>query len=294
VKFAKNTALLLLALSFSSSRASAQNPDTMMPEASAAKAKQLLAQMIDATGGVNFLRARESECSGRRSQFGHNNDTTSYIQVKEYWRYPDKYRIEFSKKGNIVDIFNGEEGWTMDHSGVSDEPGEKLLEFQDRLTKNPWNLLRYRLREEGMAYRYVGLDLIDLRPVDWVELVDRQQRTYRIAIQKDNHLMVRFKVITSDNPVDNPSDNNPYNTGPERNEEETSYANYHAMDGIQTPLQIARSRNGRRMFQAFYESCTYSPNLPPDFFTRAALNQRFQEVGSRTDKKKAGKTQERE
>jgi len=34
--------------------------------------------------------------------------------------------------------------------------------------------------------------LIDLKPVDWIELVDRAERTYRIAVQRDNHLMVRF------------------------------------------------------------------------------------------------------
>jgi hypothetical protein len=254
-----------------------QNPETMMPEASATKAKQILAQMLDAMGGQNYLRVRESECTGRKSEFGHNNALTSYLEFKEYWRFPDKYRIDFGKKGNIIDLFNGREGWTVDHDGVGEEPADRVDEFQDRLMKDPGHLFRYRLKEEGMVYRYGGTDLIDLKPVDWVEMSDRQERTYRIAVQRDNHLMARFTVIIRDQ------------ESGQLIEEVTSYANYHTIGGVETPLQVARTRNDRRILQAFYDSCTYNPNLEPNFFTKAALQQRFQEVGSRADKKKAAK-----
>ena len=268
---------LLLSAIVPAPRANAQNPETMMPEASASKTKQILAQMLDAMGGAAYLHARELQCSGRMSQFGHNADLTSYLEFKTYWRFPDKHRIDIGKKGNIIDSFSGREGWTMDHDGVSEEPADRLQEFQEQLAKDPHYLLRYRLREEGLVYRYAGTDLIDLRPVDWVELSDREERTYRIAVQRDNHLMVRFAVITKDQA-----------TG-ERIEEVTSFANYHPFDGVQTPLQVSRTREGRRIFQAFYDSCTYNPNLSENFFTKAALEQRFREVGSKADKKKAAK-----
>ena len=258
-------------------RGFAQNPQTMMPEASASKAKQLLAQMIDAMGGQAFLNFRESQCTGRMSEFGHNADLTSYLEFKDYWRYPNLNRIDFGKKGNIIDLFTGNDGWTLDHDGISEEPSERVFEFQDKLRKDPKHLLRYRLKEEGMAFRYGGQDLIDLKPVDWVELQDSDQRTYRIAAQRENHLLVRYTVITKDT------------ESGDLVEEVTSYSNYHLLDGVQTPLQAVRTRNGRRMFQAFYDSCTYHPNLAPDFFSKAALERRFDEVGSRADKKKAGK-----
>jgi outer membrane lipoprotein-sorting protein len=270
----------LLAGVLAAGSASAQNPETMMPEASATKAKQILAQMLDATGGQNYLHLRELQCTGRKSEFGHNNALTSYLEFKEYWRFPDKYRIDFGKKGNIIDLFDGKEGWTVDHDGVGEEPADKVDEFQDQLMKDPGHLFRYRLKEEGMMYRYGGVDLIDLKPVEWVELSDREERTYRIAVERDNHLMVRFTVITRDE------------ASGQQVEEVTSYANYHMLGGVETPLQVARTRNGRRMLQAFYDSCTYNPNLEPNFFSKAALQQRFQEVGTRADKKKAAKARD--
>jgi hypothetical protein len=272
--------MALLAEAALGSRLVAQNPETMMPEASAAKAKQILAQMLESMGGQAYLYVHESQCSGRLSHFGHNNDLTSYLEFKDYWRYPDKNRTDYGKKGNIIDLFTGDDGWTMDHDGVSEEPSEQVNDFLEQLRKDPQHLLRYRLKEEGMVYRYSGADLIDLKPVEWVELQDRDGRTYRIAVQRENHLMVRFTVITKDS------------ASGELMEEVTSYANYHPIDGVETPLQVARTRNGRRIFQAFYDSCTYNPNLSADFFTKAALERRFDEVGSRADKKKAARTRD--
>ena len=98
-----------------------QNPDTMLPEQNLAKAREILNQLLDALGGQSFLEARERECDGRRAQFGHNGELTGFIDFKDYWRYPDKHRTDYSKKRNIIDLFNGNEGWTMDRGGVSEE-----------------------------------------------------------------------------------------------------------------------------------------------------------------------------
>ena len=266
---------LLVALLSMSMRVAAQNPDTMMPDANAAKAKQILAQMIDAFGGPAYLNARESECSGRMSPIARGTDRTETIPFKVYWRYPDKTRTDIGKKGNVIDLFAGNDGWTLDHDGVSEEPSEKVDNFRVQLLNNPHYILRHRLNEEGMSIRWAGLDLIDLKSVDWVELTDSRQRVYRMAVARETHLLVRFKVYTSAEANELPD------------EDVTFYSNYHPFDGVQTAMQISREHNSRRISQLFYETCRYNPNLPTDFFTRASLEQRFREVGSRSDKKSA-------
>src|SRR6266404_1721590 len=103
---------LLVALSPSHLRA--QNPDNMMPEERTAKGKQVLEQLITALGGSTYLDIRESNCEGRLAQFGHSGELTGYTPFKVYWRYPDKNRTDFSKKGVIVNVYNGDRGWTLD------------------------------------------------------------------------------------------------------------------------------------------------------------------------------------
>ena len=276
-RFACAALIVFLAMSW---RAAAQNPDTMMPDASAAKAKQILAQMIETFGGPAYLNARESECSGRMSPIGRGNDRTPTISFKVYWRYPDRTRTDIGKKGNIIDLFAGSDGWTLDHDGVSEVPPEKVDDFRIQLLNNPHYIFRHRLKEEDMSLRWAGLDLIDLKQVDWIELTDSRQRAYRVAVDRSSHLMVRFKVYT------------PAETNELPDEDVTFFSNYHPFDGIQTAMQISRENNGRRISQVFYESCRYNSNLPADFFTRASLEQRFREVGSRSDKKEAAKARE--
>jgi hypothetical protein len=255
-------------------RAAAQNPDMLMPEVSAAKAKELLQQMIQALGGPAYLRVRESVCDGRLAQFGHNGDLTGYQNFRDFWRYPDKNRTEYTKKRNFVELFAGDAGWTLDKGGVSEEPAGAVTDFQEQTKKDMDNLLRLRLNEEGMSFRYGGSDVVDLKQVDWVEIVDRERRTFRIAVDRESHLPVRCVVVTRNDMTR------------ERTEEITFYSNFQTLDGVETPMQIARERDGRRSFQVFYLECHYNTGIPDELFTRASLEKRYSETASKKDKKK--------
>ena len=106
--------------------------------------------LLDALGGPAFLEVRERECDGRRAQFGHDGELMGFIDFKDYWRYPDKHRIDYSKKRNIIDAFDGNEGWTMDRAGVSEEPAEAVSDFQALVKHSVDNLLRYRAERQRL------------------------------------------------------------------------------------------------------------------------------------------------
>ncbi len=265
--------LVVSALAGAAQRAAAQNPETMMPEQSAAKAKQLIQQVIEGLGGKAFLGVRESDCEGRLAQFGHNGDLTGYINFRDYWRYPDKNRTDYAKKGVIIDLYAGDQGWTMDKGGVTEQPASAITDFQEQVKTDFGNLLRLRLNEEGMVFRFGGGDFVDLKQVDWVEIVDRERRTFRIAIDRETHLPIRMVVITRNDATR------------ERTEEVTIFSTFHPQDGVETPFQLTRTRDGRRVYQAFFTGCKYNPGFPDDLFTRAALEKHFSEVGKKGKKK---------
>jgi outer membrane lipoprotein-sorting protein len=256
---------------------SAQNPDTLLPEASAAKAKQILQQLIDTLGGPAYLNIRDSDCEGRLARFGHNGELTGYTNIKVYWRYPDASRTDYSKKGVVINLYNGDKGWTLDKGGVSELSPVSIADFQEQTKRDINNLLRVRLKEPGMVIRFGGSDIVDLKTVDWVELVDSEQRNFRLAVDRSSHLLVRAVVTTEDE------------TTHDRSVQTNIYTNFQLMDGAQTPLQITTDRDGRRLSQIFFAFCKYNPGFPSDFFTKAALDKRFSEVGSkkyRDEKKK--------
>ena len=158
----------------------AQHAEYMDPELSAAKAKQVLQQLIAALGGPAYLAMKSSECEGRYANFGHNGETSGYVQAKNIWSYPDKLRIEYGKKGNIIDLYAGEVGWTLDKGGVSEEPATSMSDFQESLLRSLNYLLRVRLNEPGLLLRYGGAGVDELREVEWAEITDTQERTFRI------------------------------------------------------------------------------------------------------------------
>jgi hypothetical protein len=249
--------------------AQAQHAEYMDPELSAAKAKQVLQQLIAALGGPAYLNMKSSECEGRYANFGHNGETNGYMQAKNIWSYPDKLRIEYGKKGNIIDLYAGEVGWTLDKGGVSEEPATSMSDFQESLQRNLNYLLRVRLNEPGLLLRYGGTGVDELREVEWVEITDTQERTFRIAMDRNSHLPVRMIVRTVDNETR------------ERREDVTIYTNFQPKEGVQMPMQVSRHRDGRRINQAFFDKCEINPNLPADFFTKASLEQRFKEVSGK-------------
>jgi outer membrane lipoprotein-sorting protein len=276
-RFAGLAALLgVLCASF----ATAQHPDTLMPEASAAKAKQILRELINALGGPSYTEVRESNCEGRLARFGHNGELTGYTPFKVYWHFPDKNRTDYSKKGVIINLYDGDKGWTLDRGGVTELPAPEVADFQEQTKRDINNLLRLRLQEPRMTVRFGGTDVVDLRTVDWVEITDSEQRNFRLAVDRSSHLLVRSVITIQDE------------TMHDRNVETSIYTNYQMMDGVRTPLQITTDRDGRRVNQVFFTFCKYNPGFPADLFSKAALDKRFSEVGSKKYKDEKKKEKE--
>lgn len=259
--------LLLLPL------ARAQNPEILMPDASAAKAKGILQQAIEGLGGAAYLNVHNSDCTGRFAQFQHSGEIGGYIQVREYREMPDKLRVEYDPKATIIDVYAGDKGWSLDRSGVSDLPADGMADYQEQLKMQMGNVLRNRMNESSLFFRYGGSDVVDLKPADWVEIGD-QGRTLRIAVGRGDHLPIR-SVLQQRDPK----------TG-ERTERSTFYTSYHLIDGIQTPFRESRFLNGRQVYQMFLDSCSYDVDLPADFFTRASLERRSSEGHGKNKKKK--------
>ncbi len=243
-----------------------------MPAESAAKAKVILQQTIDALGGPAYLNVRNYSCIGRYAAFEHSGALGAFMELRTYRELPDKERVEYDKDAKIVDIYSSQGAWTMDRGGVSDLPADAAKDFQEQLKVDINMILRYRLSEDGIVLRYGGTDTVDLKEADWVEISDHEGRTVRVAIDKRTHLPIRTDVTTRD-----PKTNEKTETG-------RFYSNYHPIGGIQTPFQISSFRNNAQTTQTFSESCQYNTDLAPDLFTRAGLDARWTELRKKMKK----------
>ena len=252
----------------------AQDSEALMPDQSKARALQLIQQAIDTLGGAAYLNVHTVTCRGKLSQFSHQGDLNGYEKFVDYSEPPYKDRTENIPKRNLISVFNKDKGWILDRGGVADAPQTDLAQFEEDIKKDIDNILRNRIHESGMIIRYGGSDVVDLKEADWVELVDSENRTIRIAFARSNHLPIR-KVVETRDP----------NTQM-KSEEMEYYSLYMPIAGIETPYQITRERNGLKVYQVFFDTCEYNANVPDSLFTKESLEQRWSEVGKKEKNKK--------
>jgi len=255
--------------------ATAQDDQFLMPEQSAAKGKQILEQAIEALGGTAYLNVHDATCTGRIGTFDHSGELTGFGHFIDYSVPPFKERQENLPKRNIIEVYNGNKGWELDRGGVSEAPQVDLVDFQEGVKKDLDNILRHRMHEPDMTIRYGGPDIIDGWKADWVELVDSENRTIRIAFATNTHLPIRKTVDTRDARTRM------------KTQEVEYYSNYHPLEGIETALQITRERNNIKIFQAFFDKCDYNTNLADSLFTKESLDQRWSQVGKKEMEKEA-------
>jgi hypothetical protein len=286
-------AILLLAAACACARlASAGQSQELPPEESSAKGRQVLQRVIAALGGQAYLNVRDTQCDGRTAQFGTAGTLMGFTLYRDIWLLPDKNRIEYISKGEhtivgflmgaedlyithggaTMTVFNGNEGWSLDKSGVSNQPDDLIKDFNEQLKSEMNNVLRKRLNEPGMDVEYGGTDLIDLKEAEWIEFTDSDHRFMRLGIDKFSHLPLRW-VVVSRNPDTR-----------DRTEAITSYTQYLLQEGVKTPLSIELSRNDRKISQTFLSACKYNSDLAPQMFTRAALEQAAKEINKKGNK----------
>lgn len=254
----------------------------LLPEESAAKARQVLQQVVAALGGQAYLNVRDTDCEGRAAQYGLAGDITGLGPFHDQWLLPDKNRTEYNVKGqhsvvgfilgvdglefthggSLITVFTGNQAWILDKSGVSDQPDDVVKNFNEQVKSGMNNMLRRRMNEPGVEVRYGGPDVVDLKEAEWIEFTDSDHRDLRLAVEKSNHLPLRWVVTTRDSETR------------ERTGMATSYTQYMLQDGIKTPLSIVRTRNDRRVAQTFLSGCKFNSSLSPELFTRASLEQR--------------------
>jgi hypothetical protein len=177
--------------------------------------------------------------------------------------------LSISHGGVLITVFDGDQGWILDKSGVIDQPEDVTKNFAEQVKSGMNNMLRSRMNEDGVEFRYAGTDIVDLKEVEWIEFSDRDHRALRMAVEKSTHLPLRWVVEKRDPETR------------ERTEIATSYTQFISLDGVLTPLSITRTQNGRRVTQTYLSSCKYNSNLSPQLFTRASLEQRSAEIAKK-------------
>jgi hypothetical protein len=264
-------ALLLTALAFgqdagptsdSNSQATSPFPQGIpTDQGNAQKAKQIIDQAIQALGGQAYLNITDMESEGRAYSFHHGEPNSMGIVFWRFRKFPDKERVELTKKRDVIQIYNGDKGYEITYKGIRDLPMKDQLE--PYLRRRHYSLdivLRQWLQQSGVALFYDGQKVAAQKETDQVTIMNNKNEAVTLNIDINTHLPVK-KSFSWRDPADK-----------ERNVEEEIFDNYRPVQNIMTPFDTTRVFNGEMSAQTFLTGASYNQGLSDTLFDPQAAN----------------------
>ena len=219
------------------------------------KAHAIVDQAIQALGGEAYMNVQDLSQEGRSYSF-HRGEPNSLGTL--FWRFrkfPDKDRIELTKKRDVIEIYNGDKGYEVTYKGVREL--EKKDELDPIIRRRRFSLdlvLRRWLNEPGVALFYEGQTVAAQKQTDQVTLMNSKNEAVTLYLDAFTHLPVK-KSFSWRDPTDK-----------QRNVEEEIFDNYRLVQGVMTPFDTTRVYNGDMAAQFFVTSATYNRGLSDNLF----------------------------
>jgi hypothetical protein len=247
--------ILLAAVALAQANSPAESPQPIpVDQESARKAKTLLQQAIQALGGQAYLSIQDISQEGRTYSFYHGRPNSYGVVFWRFYKYPDKDRIELTKKRDVVYLYNGDKGYEITYKGTRAEDPKDLADVLRREHYALDRVLREWLNQPGVALFYNGPAVAGDKPADEVLILNAKNEGVTIDLDSSTHLPIK-KTFTWRDPTDR-----------QRNVEAELYDNYRPVQGIMTPFSVTRFYNGDMSNQRFLNTVSYNQGLSDSKF----------------------------
>ncbi len=240
----------------------AQSKEDLALQENVKKARAALDAMVQALGGDRWLSISSTYTVGRTSGFYQGKPTGEITDFYDYHSFPDKDRIELTKKRDVVEIFTGREGWEITYRGKKPLPKDQVDDFLRRRDRSVETAIKVWLKDPRTVLIYDGQSLAERHLADQVTLISASNDNITIQMDSQTHLPLRRTFQWRD-PL--------YK---DKNEDAEEYDDYHAVDGLQTAFNLTRFHNGDMVNQRFLYKASYNTALPANAFDVDATTQK--------------------
>jgi len=247
--------ILLAVVAFAQAGTPATSSQSVpIDQENARQARAVLDQAIQALGGQAYLEIQDISQEGRTYSFYHGEANSYGIQFWRFYKYPDKERVELTKKRDVAYVFNGDQGYEVTYKGTRAQDAKDVADYVRRRQYALDWVLRHWLNEPGVALFYDGDAVAADKPAHQVTLLNAKNQGVTIDVDINTHLPLKKSYSWRD-----PTDK-------ERNTEEEIYDNYRPVQGVMTPFSITRFYNGDMSNQRFLNSVSYNQGLSDSKF----------------------------
>ena len=224
----------------------------------ARKARHLLEQAIEALGGNAYLNIQDVSQEGRTYSFHGGQPNSVGVQFWRFYRYPDKDRIELTKKRDVIYVYAGDKGYEITYKGTHPDDPKTVADYLRRREFSLDWVLRKWLSMPGVAFFYEGSTVAEQKQADQITLMNPQNQAVTLYLDSSTHLPLK-KTFSWRDPTDK-----------QRNIEDEVYDNYRPVQGVMTAFSITRYYNGDMSNQRFVQVVKYNEGFPDSLFDVAA------------------------
>lgn len=247
------TVLAALLLVAGAVAAPAESGDQQV-EKNAQQARAALNAMVQALGGDAWLNMKNQMIEGQVAAFFQGDPDPGTTLVFEYHEWPDKDRVEVTKHRDVDEMYIGREGWEVTYRGKRAMPKDQLEEFLRRRDHSIETAVKVWMKNPKTILIYDGQAMAERYLADKVTLISPQNDSITIFMDAQTHLPLQT-TFQWRNAVYHDKDT-----------ETEEYDNYHMIDGIATPYDISRSKNGQMVREFYVTRVRYNQKLPAGFW----------------------------
>ncbi len=218
------------------------------------KARDLLKKAVEAMGGEAYLKIQDVHRTGKFYQFS-KEDLRGAVPFQSFDKFPLKQRFEMGKKGEITNINDGDSGWKVEYKVVKNQSPEEIRLYKAGLQHSLENILRERVNEPGMKFRYLGKSRMDLGEVECVQLIDKDNDRVKIYLNASNFLPAKMEFKSPGFGKRWPTD------------DERVFYNYHEVQNVKIPFSSVRFSNGYKASEFHLSEVKLNQGLPDALFT---------------------------
>src|SRR6266849_6978948 len=241
--------LILATLALAQTELAPPSQSVPVDQENARKARAVLDQTIQALGGSAYLNIQDMSQEGRNYSFYHGRPNSLGIVFWRFYKFPDKDRIELTKKRDVIYVYNGDKGYEITYKGTRPQDAKDQIEYLRRSHYALDRVLRKWVNEPGVALFYEGETVAEGKTVDQVTVMNAHKEGVTLFLDTSDHLPVK-KTFTWRDATDK-----------QRNVEDEVYDNYRDVQGIPTPHTITRFYNGDMSSQRFLTSVSYNQGI---------------------------------
>jgi hypothetical protein len=232
------------------------------------RAHTLLDQMIQALGGDAWLNRTTWVLYGQTSHF-YKGQPDPYVNgFEEYYRaQPFAERIvgvsHFStipgmpgrNHRDVASVWTEDNGYEVTYKGKKELPHEDVTEFFLLRRHSIDVVIKNWLKQPGVTMTYDGTEMMERRLADQLTITTTTDDSVILKLDESSHLPLSITFRARNETY---KDYDTYTV---------EYEDYHAFQGIMTPMTVTRYKNGEMAAQRFLTKAAYNLTFPTDFFS---------------------------